>query len=188
MSDLSETQVVARAQRGEAEAAGLLYEAHQAAIFRYLWLRVGERETAEDLTGEVFIRMLEALPRYRSSATPFRAWLYRIARNLAIDHGRRARRVGGEAPASLEAMPADLHPAGDPAHQADEKLSLEALRAALAGLEAGQREVVTLRFLSGLSLRETAAVVDKTEAAVKALQHRGLAALNYDLHQELGDV
>jgi RNA polymerase sigma-70 factor (ECF subfamily) len=188
MSDLSETEVVARAQRGEAEAAGLLYEAHQAAIFRYLWLRLGERETAEDLTGEVFIRMLEALPRYRPSATPFRGWLYRIARNLAIDHGRHARRAGGAAPASLETVPVDVHPVGDPAHQTEQKLSLEALRAALAGLEAGQREVVTLRFLSGLSLRETAVVVDKTEAAVKALQHRGLAALNHCLNQELGDV
>jgi RNA polymerase sigma-70 factor, ECF subfamily len=186
MSDLSETEVVARAPRGEAEAAGLLYEAHQAAIFRYLWLRLGERETAEDLTGEVFIRMLKALPRYRPSATPFRAWLYRIARNLAIDHGRLA---ASRAPAlALDDAPVGHNLANDLAHQVDQRLSLEALRAALAGLEDGQREVVTLRFLAGLSLRETAEVVNKTEAAVKALQHRGLAALNHCLHQELGDV
>ena len=181
MSDLSETEVVARAQRGEAEAAGLLYEAHQAAIFRYLWFRLGEREIAEDLTGDVFVRMLEALPRYRPSATPFRAWLYRIARNLAIDHGRRA---GHAPPVALEEVAASHDPADDPAHQVDPRLSLEALRAALAGLEAGQREVVTLRFLAGLSLRETAAVVNKTEAAVKAMQHRGLTALNQALNQE----
>jgi RNA polymerase sigma-70 factor (ECF subfamily) len=158
-----------------------LYEAHQAAIFRYLWFRLGEREAAEDLTGDVFIRMLEALPRYHPSATPFRAWLYRIARNLAIDHGRRAGRMP---PVALEEAPAGLDPANDPARQVDQRLSLEALRAALAKLESDQREVVTLRFLAGLSLRETAAVVNKTEAAVKALQHRGLGALNQILNQE----
>jgi RNA polymerase sigma-70 factor (ECF subfamily) len=181
MSDLSETEVVARAQRGEAEAAGLLYEAHQAAIFRYLWFRVGERETAEDLTGDVFVRMLEALPRYRPTATPFRAWLYRIARNLAIDHGRRASHAP---PAALEEASIGADPADDPERQVDQRLSLDALRAALAGLEPVEREVVTLRFLAGLSLRETAAVVNRTEAAVKAHQHRGLAALNQALSQE----
>jgi RNA polymerase sigma-70 factor, ECF subfamily len=185
MSDLSEAEVVACAQRGEAEAVGRLYEAHQAAIFRYLWLRLGEREMAEDLTGEVFIRMLEALPRYRPSRTPFRAWLYRIARNLAIDHGRRAAHFS---PVALEEAPADPDPVGDPALQVDDRLSLKALRAGLAGLEAAQREVVTLRFLAGLSLRETAAVVNKTEAAVKALQHRGLASLNQMLNQKLGEL
>jgi RNA polymerase sigma-70 factor (ECF subfamily) len=181
MSDWTETEIVARAQRGEPEAAGLLYDAHQAAIFRYLWFRLGERETAEDLTGEVFIRMLEALPRYRPTATPFRAWLYRIARNLAIDYGRRA---GQTTTIALEEVLAEHDPAHDPAQQVDQRLSLEALRTALAKLEAEQREVVTLRFLAGLSLRETAAVVDKTEAAVKALQHRGLAALNQTLNEE----
>ena len=187
MSDWSEPEIVARAQKGEAEAVGRLYEAYQAAIFRYLWLHLGERELAEDLTGEVFIRMLKALPRYRASATPFRAWLYRIARNLAIDQGRRARQAS---PVSFEDEAASAHPdpAGDPAPQVDQRLSLEALQVALAKLEAGQREVVALRFLAGLSLRETAAAVNKTEAAVKALQHRGLAALNQCLNTKSRDL
>jgi len=181
MSEISEAGVVARAKMGEAEAVGLLYEAHQPAIFRYVWIRLRERQAAEDLTGEVFLRMLEALPRYRSSATPFRAWLYRIARNLIIDWSRRAHQ--GQL-AALEEAPANSDPASDPEHKVEAQLSLEALRGALAQLEISQREVVTLRFLAGFSLHETAAAVNKTEAAVKALQHRGLAALNQILNQE----
>ncbi len=181
MPDVSEAGVLARAQKGEAEAVSLLYEAHQPAIFRYVWIRLRERQAAEDLTGEVFLRMLEALPRYRSSTTPFRAWLYRIARNLVIDWSRRTGQVRLAAP---EEAPADSDPADDPEHKVEARLSVEALQAALTQLEISQREVVTLRFLAGFSLHETAAAVNKTEAAVKALQHRGLAALNQILNQE----
>ncbi len=181
MPDVSEAGVVARAQMGEAEAVGLLYEAHQPAIFRYVWSRLQERRAAEDLTGEVFLRMLEALPRYRSSTTPFRAWLYRIARNLIIDWGRRNRHDRVAAPAETQA---GSDPAGGLEHTVETRLSLEALRAALTQLEASQREVVTLRFLAGFSLHETAAAVNKTEAAVKALQHRGLTTLNQILNEE----
>ncbi len=181
MPDVSEAGVVARAQMGEAEAVSLLYEAHQPAIFRYVWSRLQERRAAEDLTGEVFLRMLEALPRYRSSTTPFRAWLYRIARNLIIDWGRRNRHDRLATPEETQADPA---PDSDLEHKVEARLSLEALRAALMQLEASQREVVTLRFLAGFSLHETAAAVNKTEAAVKALQHRGLAVLSQILNQE----
>ena len=171
-------RVVARAQRGDVDALGALYDQHQAAIFRYLWARLGDRQTAEDLTGDVFMRMLGALPNYRPTA-PFRAWLYRIARNLLVDHYRK------------HAQPAlPLHHAegqtadSDPITLAEHTLTLERLHRALAQIEETQREVVALRFLSGLSLHETAAAVEKTEAAVKALQHRGLAALRAALQQE----
>ena len=180
MPDVSEAGVVARAQMGEAEAVSLLYEAHQPAIFRYVWIRLRERQAADDLTGEVFLRMLEALPRYRPSTTPFRAWLYRIARNLIIDWSRR----NHERLAGPEETQADPAPDSDLEHKVEARLSLEALRAALMQLEVSQREVVTLRFLAVFSLHETAAAVNKTEAAVKALQHRGLAALSQMLNQE----
>src|SRR5512135_3869303 len=81
---------VKRAQQGDAAAVGQLYDAHHPALFRYIWSRVGEQALAEDLTGEVFMRMLSALPRYHMSAAPFRAWLYQIAHNLLIDHYRKA--------------------------------------------------------------------------------------------------
>jgi len=83
-----DSDLAALARRGDVNAIGALYDRHHEALFRYIWSRVGERETAEDMTGEVFTRMLAALPRYQPTATPFRAWLYRIAHNLVVDHYR----------------------------------------------------------------------------------------------------
>lgn len=176
---MSDAQRVAAAQRGDMQALGALYDQHQDAIFRYLWARLGERPLAEDLTGEVFTRMLTALPNYRPEA-PFRAWLYRIARNLLFDHYRRQPR----APLPLHSAEAHSAPDADPVTLAEATLTVERLHRALAALEENQRDVVTLRFLSGFSLQETAAALNKTEAAIKALQHRGLAALRLALSAE----
>lgn len=173
-------RVIARAQRGDVDAIGTLYDQHQDAVFRYLWARLGERQLAEDLTGDVFLRMLGALPNYRPNA-PFRAWLYRIARNLLIDHYRKHAQ---HATLPLQQAEAQSAPASDPSQTAEHRLTVERVHHALARLEETQREVVTLRFLSDLSLQETAAALEKTEAAVKALQHRGLAALRLALAEE----
>jgi RNA polymerase sigma-70 factor (ECF subfamily) len=85
MYDSSSQDLIARAQRGHADAVGLLYDQHHEALFRYLWLKVGERPLAEDLTGDVFVRRVAGLPRYRPMQAPFRAWLDRIAHNLVMD-------------------------------------------------------------------------------------------------------
>jgi RNA polymerase sigma-70 factor (ECF subfamily) len=177
---MSDPQLVARAQRGDVDAIGQLYDQHQNAIFRYLWVRLGERPQAEDLTGEVFMRMLTALPNYRPTA-PFRAWLYRIARNLLVDHYRKhnqAQRV------PLETAEPQPTPSADLLTLAEQTLTLHQLQNALSQMDETQREVVTLRFLAGLSLQETAAALEKTEAAIKALQHRGLASLRERLISE----
>jgi len=178
---MSDAQLVAAAQRGEMQALGALYDQHHEALFRYLWARVGERQLAEDLTGDVFMRMLDALPRYQPSAAPFRAWLYRIARNLLIDHYRKAEH---RAHAPLHEADGQAAPEPDPILLVDQQLSVQRLHQALATLDETQREVVTLRFISGLSLEETANALGKTEAAVKAHQHRGLLALRRALAEE----
>lgn len=173
-----------RAQAGQPEAIGALFDQHHAAIFRFLWARLGERALAEDLTGEVFVRMLQALPNYQPTA-PFRAWLYRIARNLLVDHYRRSAQRPTTELAAVETVAA---PEADPLRLTDEALTAARLRQALAGLEDAQRETLTLRFLAGYSLAETAAALDKTEGAIKALQHRGLAALRRVLAEESTQV
>jgi RNA polymerase sigma-70 factor (ECF subfamily) len=150
-----------------------LYDEHHESIFRYLWLRLGDRQLAEDLTGDVFMRMLSALPGYRSVGLPFRAWLYRIAHNLLIDH---IRKTNHRQPVPLEAVEGHA----DEDHSFSEferRLQVDQLGWALAQLDEAQREVVVLRFIAGLSLKETALAVGKTEAAVKSMQHRSLAAL-----------
>ena len=178
MLDVSDAELVTRAQGGEVEAIGQLYDQHRESIFRYLWLRLGDQPLAEDLTADVFMRMLDALPHYQSLGIPFRAWLYRIAHNVLIDHFRKNH---NRAPVPLEVL--EDHDAGDdPSAAVEHKLLTERLNEALSQLDQNQREVVVLRFLMGLSLQETALAMGKSEAAIKSLQHRGLSALRRTFH------
>ena len=172
--------LVSLAQGGDVQAIGALYDQHHQALFRYIWSRVGERQTAEELTGDVFMRMLAALPRYRASVAPFRAWLFRIAHNLLVDHYRKE---GGRVALPLQSAEG-VSDEGDPAFLVERKLTLERAHQALAVVDEPQRSVIALRFLSGLSLEETAAVLDKSESAVKALQHRGLVVMRRALAHE----
>ncbi len=164
--------LVARAQRGSTDAAGQLYERHHASIFRYLAYRTGDTSAAEDLTADVFLKMVQALPGYRITAATFRGWLFQIARNLAIDHFRR-KRNRPENPLH-EAVPArEEHPED----AAERRLSGERLQQAVAQLSDEQRDVVLLRFVEGMAISEVAATLHKSEDAVKGLQRRGLMAL-----------
>ncbi len=173
MPDSSDAELIARAQRGEVNALGRLYDRHRQSIFRYLWIRLDDRQLAEDLTGDVFMRMLDALPRYRMQGLPFRAWLYRIAHNLLVDYFRKMNR---QSTVPLDAVE-EQGTEDEPGRTIEQILLSERLQAALLRLEPTQGEVIILRFLAGLSLRETALTLGKTEAAIKALQHRGLSGL-----------
>lgn len=176
MTDSSVSELVARAQRGSAAAAGALYAHFQPKIYRYLYFRTGDPQTAEDLTGEVFLKMVRFLPDYHPKEVPFQAWLFRIASNLAIDHHRRTSthpevEVDEELDARSEPMDDTIQL----------RLSCEALQQALAGLNEAQRDVVVLRFIEGLAITETAAILHRSEDSVKALQRRGLQALRLKL-------
>jgi RNA polymerase sigma-70 factor (ECF subfamily) len=162
------------------EAVGQLYDRHHTRIFRYLVSRLRDRQVAEDLTGEVFARMVRDLTKYQPRGVPFQSWLYRIAHNLAVDHRRvQGRRklvplfVAENAQSSDHNLEAQI----------EQKLTLERVADALETLQPSQQEVVVMRFLIGLSLREVAAVLDKTIPAVKSAQHRGLVALRAALQE-----
>jgi RNA polymerase sigma-70 factor (ECF subfamily) len=178
MPNLSSPELIALAQRGNEEAIGALYDAHCQAVFRYFKARSGDQQTAEDLTGEVFRRMLTGLPQYRALDLPFRAWLFRIAHNLLVDHYRRE---SGHAQVPLQEAENVSADEIDPASVVEQKLTMEHAHRALSDLEPPQRDVLALRFLSGLSLKETAFAMGRTEDAIKALQRRGLAALRLSL-------
>ena len=156
-------------------AVGQLYDRHYTRIFRYLWSRLRDPQIAEDLTGEVFTRMVRDLPKYRSRGVPFQAWLYRIAHNLAVDHHRASRRHESVPLYYAEGLNAQEH---DLTAEVERKLTVERVAAALEILDPVQQEVVVLRFLVGLSLREVAVALDRTVAAIKSLQHRALGTLH----------
>ena len=148
----------------------LAYHRHAGAVWRYLARRLGDDDLAEDLTSEVFARLPRALGLYRPGATPFAAWLLRVARNAALDHLRRERSVPSP----------HVHPAGEPPgpHELER---LAGLRSALAALPADQRQVVLLRLVAGLSPHEVADKLDRSVDAVHALQHRARRRLRRDL-------
>ncbi len=178
---VSDAQLVEQAQGGSAEAVGDLFDRHHQSIFRYVWSQVQNEQLAEDLTGEVFMRMVNHLPTYQLTEVPFRAWLYRIARNLIVDQRRSE---NGRLPTPLHHIQSITQPGQDPAAIAETQLTLDQVARALAQLAPLYREVIALRFLAGMPLRETAETLDKSVAAVKSIQHRGLTALRARLKQD----
>jgi RNA polymerase sigma-70 factor (ECF subfamily) len=172
-SAVASFRLVERAKAGRLDAVEALYREHSGRIYGYLSATVGNPEDAEDLTIQTFVRMLESLERFETGSSPFAAWLYRIARNLAVDHFRasvRAReRTARLAPSYGRAASAE--------EQALVDLERQGVRDQIASLPTTQREVLTLKFVCGLSNAEAALVLAKTEGAVKALQHRALVTL-----------
>jgi len=164
---------LAAAKRLEPAAVAAIYDAFANAIFRYVSFRVRSPEDAEDLTDQVFLKMIEALPAYDDRGLPFAAWLYRIARNLLVDRYRRSAR---EPLALSESLEARGH-GSDPVAAAVSTLDREAVHSALGELTDEQRQVVVLRFIEGWDVEEVAEAMGRKPGAIHALQHRALGAL-----------
>ena len=167
--------IVRRAQAGDQTAFAELYERYYDQIFRYVSFKCGSRLEAEDLTGEVFLRMLESIDKFKFQGFPFTSWLYRIAHNLVVDNFRRK---GRKPTVPLDKV---LHFSsekdGEMETQAQINWSMGEVVEAMSSLTDLQREVITLRFVAGLSIAETADAVGRKENAVKALQHAGIRKL-----------
>jgi RNA polymerase sigma-70 factor, ECF subfamily len=180
LPQLDDQALVKSAQNGNTQAVGELYDRHQERIFRYVRSRVYDHQLAQDLTGEIFTRMVTNLNQYENSGYPFTAWLYRIARNLIVDYQRRENRYMHVPIEEVYHVSADGF---EPAAVVERQLSAERLQQALEEIDETQREVIRLRFLAGLSLQEVADTLDKTVGAIKAQQYRGLMALRVALKQ-----
>jgi RNA polymerase sigma-70 factor (ECF subfamily) len=164
--------VAAALQRSD--ESGLLYERYLPRVYRYLLSRCGSRDEAADLTQITFTRAYDNLSHYRPERAPFAAWLFRIARNAAADAHRRRR-----ATVSWDGLPEAMTAANgaQPDAIAEERERLARLRTLLECIEPAKRELLALRFASDLSSREIAAVVGKSEAAVKKQLTRTIAQL-----------
>ena len=164
--------LVRRAAAGDAAAFAGLYDTYAPRVRRFLRHQLGDGDVAEDLLQRTFVKMIEALPRYRSRGLPFGAWVFRIARNAVIDH-RRTAHPGIPLDTAIDRA-AD---AGDPVATAERDQDRASLWAALDALPADQREVLVWRFFAELSPAETAVVMGRSNGAVRVLQHRALANL-----------
>src|SRR5215470_7898136 len=164
MDDETLDRLVTRAKEGDSEAFGQLFDEYAAPIHRFVASRVNRPSDAEDLTQLVFVKALEALPRYEARGIPFGGWLFRLARNATIDHVRTNREH-----ADLVAVAGRATEDRGPERLAILRTDLDAVAGALQRLTPDQREVVALRFFAGLSPREVAELMGRTEGTIRGL-------------------
>jgi RNA polymerase sigma-70 factor (ECF subfamily) len=169
-------RLVQEARAGDAWAFGLLFDHYHVPVYRYIASRVHRPSDAEDLTQLVFVKALEALPRYEARGIPFGGWLFRLARNAVIDH-LRTRHHHVDLEAAMQHAGRDAGP--DEVTVARQEL--DEVAAALAALTDEQRDAIALRFFGGLSAREAAEVMGKQEGTIRGLQFRAIAALRRQL-------
>jgi RNA polymerase sigma-70 factor (ECF subfamily) len=169
--------IVEAARNGDAGALATLCERLYPRIFRYLAHKVSDPRDAEDLAGEVFVRMLEAIPGQTGN---FEAWLFRIAGNALTDHYRKRAVRSDTVGLSVETAGGD-----DPAAAAERKLTGERLKQGMRELTEEQKEVVILRFILGYEHGEVAEIMGRSAGAVRALQFRALSALKDALGERI---
>jgi len=176
-SEAERTRLIALvelARKGDADAFGMLYDHYQPSVYRFLFYRTRSSTLAEDLTSETFFRALRSMTGFRWQGKDFGAWLMTIARNLATDHFKAGR-------TRLELTTEDMGQHDDategPESQVLASLTNEILLDALTKLPAEQRDCLVMRFLQGMSIAETASVLDRSDGAVKQLQLRGVRNL-----------
>ena len=167
-----EAKLIQRAKQGDPVAFAEIYERCQPLIYRYIFYQLGDAATAEDLTSEVFIRLVEKIDRFTYRGRPLLAWLYTIARNLVTDHHRRTKQV--------QPLESDMQLAADTIDVEGSvlgKLTQRRLTIAITHLTEDQRQVILLRFIEGLDNATVATMLGKSVNSIKALQHRALDSL-----------
>ena len=180
MDDETLDRLVERAKEGDSEAFGAIFDAYAGPIHRFIASRVNRPSDAEDLTQLVFVKALEALPRYEARGIPFGGWLFRLARNAIIDQVRTRR----DHLSLVAAVTRETEDAG-PEAMAALRDDLDRVARALIELTDDQREVIELRFFAGLSVHETADAMGRQDGTVRGLQFRALAALRRSLGIEV---
>ena len=177
----NERQLVLQAQDGDAEAFGRIYDAYVERIYRFVFFRVDDQQTAEDITSQVFLKAWSNLDRFQFSHTPYIAWLYTIAHNTVIDHYR-TRKVT-TALEDVQLSQPDYAEAVE--NQIDLSVEMKTIKTAMRDLTEDQQQVLSLRFIEGMSNSEIAQQLGKREGAIRALQMRGLQALAKQLAEKM---
>jgi RNA polymerase sigma-70 factor, ECF subfamily len=171
-------QLVERAQNGETAAFGLIYDRYMDTVFRFIYFRVGNRQLAEDLTSDTFLRALKRIGSFTWQGRDLGAWLVTIARNLVADHFKSGRyRLEVTTGDVLDAEREDRGPEGSPESAVVDHITNVELLKAVKQLNPEQQECIVLRFLQGLSVAETADVMGRSDGAIKQLQLRAVRSL-----------
>ena len=168
-----ERLIVDAARAGSDAALSELYTLYFPRVYRYILARTGNSYDAEDLTEEVFMKVLEAIERFEWREAPFSAWLFRIAHNAVISQRRKDGARGRSAPLT-EGLALDSQ---GPDELVENRLALRDIMDAAQKLPEAQRQVIAFRFGAGLSVAETARAMNKGEGNVKVIQHKAIAKL-----------
>ena len=178
MADRTHEQArITQAQPFDQTTLAQIYDTYQLPLYRYIYRRVGDVETARDLTADVFKRLLQAVHKGQEpDKNAIRAWLYRTAHNQVVDYYRRQQHRR-----HLPLFDSVVSTADDPVETAEHNIAAAAVRQAMQQLTPDQQQVVSLKFLEGFTNQEIADILDKPVGAVKSLQHRALAALQRQL-------
>lgn len=178
-------QLIALAAGGDREAFGELYERYALRVFRHAQFLTGDPVLAEDVTAQVFLKALEAIPRYESRGVPFAAWLLRITCNLVINHRKSAKNNGhSQIPDTIEASGTFFSPEAS----CEVKVDGERVWREVRKLPCEQRQVIVMRFIDDLGYPDIAQVLGKSVGAVRVIQFRALANLRNLLADELNLV
>jgi RNA polymerase sigma-70 factor (ECF subfamily) len=173
------TTLLRQARGGDQRALAEAYDEYAPAIYRYAYRLTGHESTAQDVTSETFHKLLASLRNGGGPTDNLSAWLYRVAHNLVVD-GYRSQ--PDDPPVPLDQAP-EIPVAGRQEARLEQQERVDRARSALQRLTALQQQVIGLRFLEGLSIKETAAAMEKTEGAVKALQYRATNSLRRILEE-----
>jgi RNA polymerase sigma-70 factor (ECF subfamily) len=175
-------QLLKRAREYDAQVLAEIYDQHAEPIYRYVYRYVGDASLAEDLTSEVFLRLVQVIGTPRAPRDQLRGWLYRVAHNLAMDHFRQ-RAKGTPLP-----LDEDLVPGSDsPSAKVEKDQAQQRVRQAVGQLTPSQQQVLVLRFGEGLKIREIGQLMGKSEGSIKLMQYRALQRLRKLFDQDSTD-
>ncbi len=160
-----------RTSENENKLAGL-YEEYYDRIAHYVYVRIEDKNEAEDIASDVFLRALKSINTYEDQGAPMQAWLFKIAHNMVVDH---LRKVSKYKTVSIDTV--EIKAEDDPAKTAENNITMESTHKAMEKLTPDQRQVLQLRFFGGLSSREVAEVMKKTDGAVREMQRSALEKL-----------
>ncbi len=178
-----ENDLTDKARNGNAEAFGALYDLHAHRIYRFVFLKIGNKSDAEDLTHEVFLSAWRTISGWQKrDDVPFASWLYQIARNRVIDWYRTSKRgISLDEMIAGNGLPIELASAGGNGlmHALHQKFELQIIMDAVRALSDDQQTVVIMRFVEDMSPEETGAAIGKTASAVRLIQHRAIKKLQH---------
>ena len=172
-------ELVSKAKEGNEPAFEELYQHYIVPIFRYIFFKVPSQKDAEDLTQIVFLKAWQALPDFQKKTNPFSSWLYKIAKNIVIDYYKKKKEITLDKP--IEDLKQIKDEKANPVKIIEQKEKAEILGQLIKQLSDDQQEVIILKFIQGLSNKEMAQLMQKSEEAIRALQYRGLKALREKL-------